>query len=92
MIYYVIYTYIYIYNLQRCNRKAGMKGKKRFAMRGCLWLRNLEARLSQQYQTEKAWERFGCPKGLKRKRVLHVSHCFRTWMLPLRSNAAASQQ
>ena len=24
--------------------------------------------MSQQYQNEKVWERFGCPKGLKRKR------------------------
>ena len=34
-------------------------------MRGCLWLRNLDA-LSQQYRNERAWEGSGCPKGLKR--------------------------
>lgn len=49
--------------LQRCRRKSGMNGDKRFAMRGCLWLRNLDA-LSQQYRNERAWEGSGCPKGL----------------------------
>ena len=48
--------------LQRCRRKSGMNGDKRFAMRGCLWLRNLDAPSLNNIEMKRLGKVLGAPR------------------------------
>lgn len=87
----LIYIYIHLYTICKDVRgKLVWKVRKETCNERLPLVEELGGPLVSTISKWKGLGTFWVPQGSEKKEVLHVSHCFRTWMLPLRSNSESN--